>query len=143
MKYNSFKGLELSALGFGTMRLPLLEDGSVDAAQVDDMVDYAMSHGINYFDTAAPYHGGKSETVIGKSLARYPRESWYLADKYPGHQHCDHFDPAATFEKQLAKCGVDYFDFYLFHNITENSLPDYMDPKWSQICIERNRLDKQ
>lgn len=144
MKYNPFKGLELSALGFGTMRLPLLEDGSVDTAQVDDMVDYAMSHGINYFDTAAPYHGGKSETVIGKSLARYPRESWYLADKYPGHQHCDCFDPAATFEKQLAKCGVEYFDFYLFHNITENSLPDYMDPKWGMLeyFVEQRRLGR-
>ena len=144
MRYNSFKGLELSALGFGTMRLPLLDDGTIDACQVDRMVDYAMRHGINYFDTAAPYHGGKSEVVIGKSLSRYPRESWFLADKYPGHQHSGCFDPAATFEKQLAKCGVDYFDFYLFHNITENSLPDYMNPEWGMLdyFVEQRRLGR-
>lgn len=131
MKYNDFKGLKLSALGFGTMRLPLLEDGhTIDEEQVASMVDYAISHGINYFDTAWPYHDGKSETVIGRQLSRYPREKWHLADKFPGHQHFSEYRPAETFERQLEKCGVDSFDFYLFHNITENSLADYMNPKW-------------
>ena len=144
MEYKDFGGLKLSSLGFGTMRLPLLQDGGIDEMQMQKMVDYAMAHGINYFDTAVPYHGGNSEKAIGKALASYPRESWYLADKYPGHQHYEKFDPAATFEKQLSKCGVDYFDFYLFHNISENSLPDYMDPRWGilEYFIEQKRLGR-
>ena len=134
MKYNRFKDIDLSALGFGTMRLPLQKDGkSIDEGQVADMVDYAINHGINYFDTAWPYHDGMSETVIGKLLSRYPKDKWHLATKYPGHQHFKVFDPAAIFERQLEKCGVDSFDFYLFHNITENSLDDYMNPRWGML----------
>ena len=121
MLANDFQECKLSRLGFGTMRLPLLGDGSdhsaIDVEQVNKMVDYAIAHGVNYFDTAYPYHGGKSETVVGASLARYPRDSYYLADKYPGHQISDTYDPAAVFEEQLEKCGVDYFDFYLLHNV--------------------------
>lgn len=126
MYYNSIAGTSLSALGFGAMRLPVLPDGSIDRDTVFAMVDYAIEHGINYFDTAFPYHDGKSEVVIGEALRRYPRESWFLADKFPGHQHSETFDPEAIFERQLQRCGVDYFDFYLFHNVCENSLPDYM-----------------
>ena len=87
MIYHSFQDLQLSSLGFGTMRLPLLENGSIDMVELDRMVDTAITSGVNYFDTALPYHEGNSETAIGKSLSRYPRESWYLADKFPGHQN--------------------------------------------------------
>lgn len=130
MLTNSFQELKLSRLGFGTMRLPLREDKSIDVEQVDAMVDYAMAHGVNYFDTAYPYHGGLSEKVMGRSLGRYPRESWYLATKFPGHQIASSYDPAAVFEEQLQKCGVDYFDFYLLHNVYENSISVYTDPEW-------------
>ena len=145
MQTNDFQGLSLSRLGFGAMRLPLLSDGAtVDEAQVDAMVDCAIAHGVNYFDTAHPYHGGKSEVVLGRSLSRYPRESWYLADKYPGHQIADHYDPAATFEEQLGRCGVDYFDFYLLHNVYENSIQVYMDPQWGIVdyFLEQKRLGR-
>jgi len=128
-----FKGMPLSALGFGTMRLPLLPNGKgkdIDQAQVDEMVDYAMAHGVKYFDTAAPYHESFSEVSIGKSLARYPRSSFCLADKYPGHQIASSYHPQETFEEQLKKCGVEYFDFYLMHNINENCLDTYLDEKW-------------
>lgn len=132
MLTNEFQGKTLSRLGFGTMRLPLNsgDAADIDTEQTDRMVDYCMSHGINYFDTAYPYHGGKSELVIGKSLARYPRESFYLADKYPGHQIASSYDPAGIFEEQLKKCRVEYFDFYLLHNIYEHSLPTYLDERW-------------
>ena len=130
MIYNEFQDIQLSRLGFGTMRLPLLEDGSIDEPQVYAMTDYAMEHGINYFDTAYPYHGGNSERVIGRALKKYPRDSFYLADKYPGHQVAEVYDPAAVFEEQLEKCGVDYFDFYLLHNVYENSMDVYLDPQW-------------
>ena len=119
MIISKFQDKELSLLGFGTMRLPLMEDGTVDEGKVKEMVAYAMEHGVNYFDTAWPYHGGESEKVIGRVLAEYDRDSFYLATKYPGHQISKSYDPAAIFEEQLKKCGVDYFDFYLLHNVYE------------------------
>lgn len=130
MLTNTFQELTLSRLGFGTMRLPLGADGKPDQRRVDEMVDAAMASGVNYFDTAWPYHGGLSEVVIGRSLARYPREQWYLASKFPGHQISKSYDPAAIFEKQLEKCGVAYFDFYLLHNVYEKSIETYLDPRW-------------
>ena len=148
MLTNDFQGLALSRLGFGAMRLPLLpgrkEPTAIDEAQVDAMVDYAMAHGVNYFDTAHPYHGGLSERVLGRSLARYPRQRWYLADKYPGHQIAPRYDPAAIFEEQLERCGVDYFDFYLLHNVYENSIQVYMDPQWGILdyFVEQKRLGR-
>lgn len=135
MIYSEFKDKRLSLLGFGTMRLPLLPDGSgeVDEEQFAQMVRYAASHGINYYDTAYPYHDSKSEIIIGKALKQLPRESFYLADKYPGHQISSSYDPAATFEEQLKKCDVDYFDFYLLHNVSEGSINTYTDPQWGII----------
>ena len=141
MIYREFRALQLSALGFGTMRLPTLEGGAIDEAQTMEMVRYAMEHGVNYFDTAYPYHGGMSEVVLGKALKEYPRESYYLATKYPGHQISAAYDPAAIFEEQLQKCGVEYFDFYLLHNVYENSIHTYMDPKWGivEYFLEQKR----
>ena len=110
---NDFQDKKLSRLGFGTMRLPTNEDGSIDETQTAEMTAYAIGHGVNYFDTAYPYHGGESERVIGRVLSKYPRDSWYLATKYPGHQiSSTGYDPAEIFEEQLKKCGVEYFDFY-------------------------------
>ena len=133
MIYNHFQDKQLSALGFGAMRLPLRADKTVDRETVFAMVDYALANGINYFDTAFPYHDGLSEVILGEALRRHPREKWMLADKYPGHQHQRSFDPAGTFSRQLERCGIDYFDFYLFHNICENSLDDYMNPRWGML----------
>ena len=99
MIYTGFQDKKLSMLGFGTMRLPTLEGGAIDEAQVAEMVKYALDNGVNYFDTAYPYHGGMSEIVIGKVLSEYPRDSYYLATKYPGHQISFSYDPAAVFEE--------------------------------------------
>ena len=144
MIYSEFQGEKLSLLGFGTMRLPLLENGEIDEAQVEEMVGFALDHGVNYFDTAYPYHSGMSERVIGRVLKKYPRDTFYLATKYPGHQISDTYDPAAIFEEQLEKCGVDYFDFYLLHNVYENSIKTYMDPKWRILDYfkEQKRLGR-
>ena len=147
MIYSDFQGIKLSLLGFGTMRLPLLPgggDGDIDEVQVQAMTDYAMEHGVNYFDTAYPYHASRSELVIGRALARYPRESYYLADKFPGHQISETYDPEAVFEDQLRKCGVDYFDFYLLHNVNEGSIATYMDPRWGIVDYfrEQRRLGR-
>lgn len=132
MLTNDFLGDTVARLGFGAMRLPVIDGdaSNIDQATVDAMVDTAIAAGVNYFDTAYPYHGGMSEIVMGKSLARYPRESYYLATKYPGHQIADTYDPAPIFEEQLTKCGVDYFDFYLLHNVYEASIEVYLDERW-------------
>ena len=142
---SEFQGKRLSLLGFGTMRLPTHADGSIDEAQVAEMAAYALEHGVNYFDTAYPYHGGESERVIGRVLSKYPRDSWYLATKYPGHQiSSTGYDPAEIFEEQLQKCGVEYFDFYLLHNVYEKSMEVYLDPKWGIIDYfkEQKRLGR-
>lgn len=144
MIYSDFQDEKLSLLGFGAMRLPTRGDGSVDEEQVRLMTKYAMDNGVNYFDTAFPYHGGHSEVVMGKVLSEYPRDSYYLATKYPGHQISSSYNPAEIFEEQLRKCGVDYFDFYLLHNVYENSIDVYLDPKWGIIDYfkEQKRLGR-
>lgn len=144
MIYNVFQDKQLSLLGFGTMRLPVDETGTIDQQQVNEMTDYALAHGVNYFDTAYPYHESMSEIAIGKALARHPRESFYLADKFPGHQIADSYDPAAIFEEQLQKCGVEYFDFYLLHNVNELSIGTYLDPRWGILDYfkEQKRLGR-
>ena len=88
MIYKEFQDLQLSALGLGTMRLPVTgEDASspIDEKKTAEMVDYALAHGVNYFDTAYGYHGGNSERVTGKVLSGHPRENYYLASKFPGY----------------------------------------------------------
>ena len=83
MIYKAFQDLHLSQLGFGTMRLPLREDKSIDEELAAAMTDAAIRQGVNYFDTAWSYHSGKSETVIGKILQNYPRESFYWRTSSP------------------------------------------------------------
>jgi predicted aldo/keto reductase-like oxidoreductase len=144
MIYVDFQDKKLSLLGFGTMRLPLNADGTIDEAQTAAMTKLAMDHGVNYFDTAYPYHNGLSEIVMGKVLKAYPRDSYYLATKYPGHQLCSEYNPAEIFEEQLNKCGVEYFDFYLLHNVYEKSLDTYLDPRWGILDYfkEQKRLGR-
>ena len=144
MMYNEACGEKLSRLGFGCMRLSQTAEKAIDEQELQRMVDYAIAHGVNYFDTAWPYHGGHSEIAIGKALARYPREKWFLADKYPGHQIASSYNPAEIFEEQLKKCGVGYFDFYLLHNVYENSYDVYTDPKWGILDYfkEQKRLGR-
>ncbi len=143
MIYNGFHDINLSALGFGTMRLPT-ENGEINESLFNEMIDYAVAHGVNYFDTAYPYHNGMSEIALGKALAEYPRDSYYLATKYPGHQISDTYNPAEVFEHQLRKCGVDFFDFYLLHNVYENSIDVYLDERWGIVdyFIEQKRLGR-
>ena len=132
MIYREFQGEKLSALGMGAMRLPVVDgdDARIDEAEAAAMVDYAMAHGVNYYDTAWGYHNGNSELVMGRALARYPRESYFLADKFPGYDLSNMDKVGAIFEKQLEKCGVEYFDFYLFHNVCEMNIDAYLDPKY-------------
>ena len=145
MYYNEIAGVKVSALGMGNMRLPTFDENekNIDREKAQEIIDYAYSHGINYYDTAYRYHSGQSEFFIGEALSKYPRDTWYLATKFPGHMIVkkengvigftsgltgwpDSTVPA-VFEEQLDKCKVDYFDFYLLHNVNEKSLPMYLD----------------
>ncbi len=148
MKYNKFQDIELSALGFGCMRFPVLEDKSIDEEQVAKMFDLAIEGDVNYFDTAWPYHEGNSEIVTGKLLKKYPRDSYYLATKFPAFQYKagepGNPHPSEFFEKQLEKCGVDYFDFYLCHNVSEKTIPAFEDPEIGIIpyLVEQKKLGR-
>lgn len=132
MIYKEFQDLQLSSLGMGAMRLPVIDgdDARVDEQAVMDMVDCALANGVNYFDTAWGYHGGNSELVMGRALGRHPRESFYLADKFPGYDLANMDKVEEIFEEQLKKCGVSYFDFYLFHNVCEMNIDAYLNPEY-------------
>ena len=126
-----FQGIKLSALGMGAMRLPVGENFTdIDETATEKMVAYAMEHGVNYYDTAWGYHDGASEEVMGRVLGKYPRESYYLATKFPGYDLSNMDKVEEIFERQLKKCGVEYFDFYLFHNVCEMNINEYLDPKY-------------
>ena len=132
MIYRDFQGIKLSGLGMGNMRLPVVDgnDSKVDLAEAEKIIDYAYEHGVNYFDTAYGYHGGTSEAAVRNALSKYPRESYYLADKFPGYDLSNMPKVKEIFEEQLERCGVDYFDFYLFHNVCELNIEQYLDPQY-------------
>lgn len=133
MIYKDFENLKLSNLGLGAMRLPVKEENgkqSIDEEETSKMVKYAIDNGINYFDTAWGYHDGESEIVMGNILSKYPRDKFYLATKFPGYDISNMDKVEQIFEKQLQKCKVDYFDFYLFHNVYEKNVDLYLDKKY-------------
>ena len=129
MIYRDFQGMKLSALGFGAMRLPVIggDDARIDEERALQMVDTAMEGGINYYDTAWGYHGENSELVMGKALSRYPRDRFYVATKFPGYDPANWGKAPEIFARQLEKLQVDYFDFYLFHNVCEMNIDAYLD----------------
>lgn len=141
MRYTDYKGESLSLLGFGTMRLPVKEDRSIDEELTQQMTDCLIENGVNYFDLAYPYMDGKSEIVMGKCLSVHDRKKIYIADKFPGHQHFLPLTPEEVFEEQLEKVGVDYFDFYLLHNVNDSSVDHYMDPEAGIIRYFREQKE--
>jgi len=128
MIYTDFKECKLSMLGMGCMRLPCKDEKKIDIdiEETRKMVDLAIKSGINYFDTAVPYHGGNCEKVIGNILQSYPRNSFYYASKFPGHSAVSFENYKTIFKKQLEDSGLQYFDFYLFHNVCEADLNAYI-----------------
>lgn len=126
MQYSNIGEDKISRLGFGCMRFAKDEKtGEIDKELVGRMFDRAIESGVNYFDTAYPYLDAKSEIVVGEMLKKYPRESYFLADKFPGHSMPKPIDNIELFNVQLKKCGTDYFDYYLLHNINEQSISVY------------------
>lgn len=108
-------GIETSLLGFGCMRFPTLENGEINEPEAERMLDKAIAEGVNYIDTAYPYHGGQSEIVTGRALKKYDRSSFYLATKLPLWLVNSLEDVDRLFEEQLSKLQTDYIDFYLLH----------------------------
>ena len=125
---------KLSMLGFGAMRLPTKFNHEIDTELADKMIDYAYRRGVNYFDTAYMYHDGKSEAFLGKSLKRYPRESYFLVDKMPGYLVKSLDDAKRIFQEQLERCQVDYFDNYLLHYVHDRA-------EFDRVYIQEGVLD--
>ena len=132
MIYRDFCGKKLSALGMGCMRLPVTDEknSSIDKSATREMIDYAIKNGVNYFDTAWGYHDGESENIVGEILSEYPRDSFYIATKFPGYDVSNMTKVEEIFEEQLKKCRVDYFDFYMFHNVCESNIEEYLDRQY-------------
>ena len=143
MIYHDFHGLKLSALGLGCMRFPTLGSyEQIDMEKLKEMVAFSMDQGINYFDTAWPYHGGNSETAMGEVLKAYPRDSFFLATKFPGFNMETFSKAEEIFEKQIEKCQVDYFDFYLLHNVCEANIDGFLNENFMEYILKQKRLGR-
>lgn len=135
-----------SLLGFGLMRLPVDKDGKIDDEKAFAMVDYAMEHGVNYYDTAYGYHGEMSEDFVGRAVcARHPRESFYLADKLPVWITPTKEKAEEIYQIQMKKMQTDYVDFHLLHalnkerfnELKENGVMDWQEEKKAQGVFKR------
>jgi len=146
VKPTRFKGIKTnpSLLGFGCMRLPTLEKDKpdIDVARAEKMIDEAYARGVTYFDTAYPYHHGLSELFIGQALKKYPRDSFCLASKMPGWLVHSRADAEKYFNEQLAKCQVDYFDYYLCHALGEENYKPYLIPGVMEFLREMKTAGK-
>lgn len=138
MIYKSFHDeIELSRLGMGNMRLPVQRLGTkIDRKKAQEIIDYAMESGINYYDTAYVYHFGESEKFLGEALKKYPRESYHLATKFYIMANSDY---KKVFEKQLNKLQTDYIDFYLIHSITDGSSKRYRNSGCIDYFLEQRK----
>lgn len=113
-------GIETSLLGFGCMRFPVTAEGKIDEPEAQKMLDKAIAAGVNYIDTAYPYHGGESEPFVGKALKKYDRSSLYIATKLPCWEVKTLEDVDRIFAEQLSRLQTDYIDFYLLHALEKN-----------------------
>ncbi|GHU94251.1 hypothetical protein FACS1894208_05000 [Clostridia bacterium] len=120
MQYRDLCGEKVSLLGFGAMRLDLSLNG---IKQSEEILDYYVGHGGNYFDTAYLYQGGKSERFLGNALRKHSRESYYLATKLPPSRIKSMSDLDGLIGTQLSRLQTDYIDFFLLHNIHAENYP--------------------
>ena len=130
-------------LGMGCMRLPTLEGTQEpDPVKSEEIIDYAYKHGVNYFDSAYVYMGGKSEVVMGQALRKYPRESYHVATKLPSWGLNSAEDVERIFNESLERLGLDYIDFYLCHNVSESSYDTFTNPELKVIpTLERLKAE--
>ncbi len=127
-------GIEISLLGFGCMRFPLSEDGKIDEIESEKMIDEAIAEGVNYIDTAYPYHNGDSEPFVGKVLSKYDRSTYYLATKLPCWEIKSVADAKRIFEQQLERLGQEYVDFYLLHALNRDRFNEMKELGIVEFC---------
>lgn len=135
-------GIETSLLGFGCMRFPTLENDRINEEESERLLTEALDAGVNYFDTAWVYHGGESESFIGKVLKKYPRDSFYLATKLPNWEVHAKEDAARIFEKQLERLQTDYIDFYLLHGMGRDSFDRMIKVGALDYCLDLQKQGK-
>lgn len=127
-------GIETSLLGFGCMRFPTSPDGAIIEDRAEKMIDEAISAGVNYIDTAYPYHNGDSEPFVGRVLEKYPRDSYYLATKLPCWQINSVEEAEQLFYSQLERLNKDNVDFYLLHSLSRNTWRKMRDIGVVEFC---------
>ena len=146
MIYKNPCGEKVSLLGMGNMRLPTVDGGNgpIHEEKAQEIIDFVYENGVNYFDTAYMYHGGQSETFLGKALKKFPRDSYFLASKMPSMELQKGRSVQEIFEEQLQKCQTDRFDFYLLHNLSEGSYDIFTDPQRGVIdyLLEQKKLGR-
>lgn len=144
MEYREIKKLSAnpSLLGFGCMRFPKKEDGTIDEQEAEKMIDYAMEKGVTYIDTAYPYHDGDSEPFVGRVLKKYPRDRFYLATKMPVWKVESLEDAKNVFEEQLQRLDVDYVDFYLLHALNKERWDNLVKLGLIEFCEELKKQGK-
>ena len=122
LKTREFKklGIKTKLLGFGCMRFPTI-NGEIDEIKAEEMIDTAYKAGVNYFDTAYVYHNGKSESFIGKVLAKYPRDTYYIATKLPVWSLKEKEDVKKVIDEQFARLDKEVIDFYLLHSMQKKA----------------------
>lgn len=139
----AFKDIELSTLGMGNMRLPKKavrdEKGEIDWAEAGKIIDYAMEHGVNYFDTAHVYNNTESESCLGECIHKYPRDSYYLATKFFIGACKDY---KMMFESQLKRLQTDYIDFYLIHCVLDGNYDEYVNSGCIEYFLEQKKLGR-
>lgn len=152
LRENPNTGDKVSVLGYGCMRLPTVtgqsaqkDNTDIDQDEVNRQVDYALEHGVNYFDTSPRYCRGLSEGAIGTALARHPRESYFIATKLSNFEESDMTSEGskAMFENSLRELKTDYIDYYLLHSVgnggMENFRRRYIDNGILDYCVELRR----
>ena len=140
LRENPVNGDKVSLLGFGCMRWPMIKDDKgkdiIDQEAVNEMVDYALAHGINYFDTSPVYLQGQSEKAAGEALSRHPRNSYFIATKLSNFWSQSKENSIKMYENSFKEMKTDYFDYYLLHSVGRGG-----DHAFRQRYVENGMMD--